>query len=262
VGRLKVRAIFIADAHLRDTADQRYRHLINFLDEIKKGEIGNLIPAQPIKKATFIDDLYFAGDLFEFWFCSKEKIHPEFIQLINKLIELQSCGIRIHLSEGNHDFYLREYFHDVLGMEVYEEWAYVKMDGLRTMIAHGDTIDTSNKKYLFLRKLLRSSAFYQFQRFIPASIRWLAAGLSSRASKEMAVKNSDILVGKMLDFAVGKFQESCDAMIVGHCHQPVLRQYIVAGKKKTFAALGDWINHYSFLYYDDGHFYLEYYRPH
>jgi len=258
-----MKAVFIADAHLKRATDNRYKQLINFLDDIKEGKVRFLIdPAQANKKVTVIDDLYIVGDLFDFWFCSKERIHPEFTLIINKLIELHRSGIRIHLSEGNHDFYMREYFHDVLGMEVHEEWTCVKMDNLQVMIAHGDTIDKTNTRYIFLRKLLRSSLFYHFQRFIPARIRWLLAGLSSKASKEMGVKDNDALVEKMLAFAVNKFQEDCDAVIIGHCHKPVLRHYIVTGKKKTFVALGDWINHYSFLYYEHGHFYLEYYRPH
>ena len=79
-----------------------------------------LIPTKGTEK-TSIDDLYIAGDLFDFWFCQKEKINPEFKPVINKLIELQKAGIRIHLSEGNHDFFMGEYFRDVLGMEVFEE---------------------------------------------------------------------------------------------------------------------------------------------
>jgi UDP-2,3-diacylglucosamine hydrolase len=177
------------------------------------------------------------------------------------LVELQKAGIRIHLSEGNHDFYLREYFHDVLGMEVFEEWADVKMKGVRALIGHGDTTDKANLKYLLFRKFLRSRPFYHFQRFIPARVRWVLAGFSSAASKEMTIDAGDELVEKMLSFAVNKFQEDYDAVIVGHCHQPILRHYTFGGKKKTFVALGDWIKHYSFLYYENKNFILGYYRP-
>jgi UDP-2,3-diacylglucosamine hydrolase len=77
----------------------------------------------------------------------------------------------------------------------------------------------------------------------------------------MTIENGDELVEKMLSFAVDKFREDYDAVIVGHCHKPVLRHYTVAGKKKTFVSLGDWISHYSFLYYENKNFYLGYYRP-
>jgi UDP-2,3-diacylglucosamine hydrolase len=257
-----MKAIFISDAHLKKASDERYGQLINFFSDIKEGKVKSLVDFERSPgELTFITDLFVAGDLFDFWFCNKDKIYPEFIQVINKLIELQKSGICLHISEGNHDFFLQEYFHDVLGMEVFEEWADVKIDNLRVLIGHGDTTDKTNLKYIIFRKFLRSRSFYYFQHFIPARIRWTLASLSSTASKEMTVENGDILVEKMLSFAVNKFQEDYDAVIVGHCHKPVLRHYAFEGKKKTFVALGDWINHYSFLYYENRDFHLAYYRP-
>lgn len=257
-----MKAIFISDAHLKRKTDDRYGQLMNFFNDIKEGKVRLFIEADGTDKIlTGIDDLYIVGDLFDFWFCDKGNINPEFILIIHKLIELQKAGIRIHLSEGNHDFLMREYFHDVLGMEVFEEWADVKINGIRALIGHGDTTDKANFKYLLFRKILRSRLFYHFQRFIPARVRWVLAGLSSAASKEMTIDAGDELVEKMLSFAVNKFQEDYDAVIVGHCHQPALRHYTVAGKKKTFVSLGDWIKHYSFLYYENKNFILGYYRP-
>jgi len=43
-------------------------------------------------------------------------------------------------------------------------------------------------------------------------------------------------------------------------HRPVLRQRIVAEGRKTFVALGDWIRHFSFLYYENDKFFLAIYR--
>jgi len=256
-----MKAIFISDVHLKHTTHERYKDLINFFNDVKDGKVTSFIETnEAANKVNCIDDLYIVGDLFDFWFCNKSKIYPEFVLVINKLIELQKAGIRIHLSEGNHDFFLREYFHDVLGIEVFEEWADVKLNGVRALIGHGDTMDDANFKYLLLRKILRSRLFYHFQRFIPAQVRWALANLSSVASKHMTIEDGDVLVEKMLSFAVDRFQKDYDAVIVGHCHIPVLRHYNVDGKKKTFASLGDWINHYSFLYYDSKNFVLGYYR--
>jgi UDP-2,3-diacylglucosamine hydrolase len=256
-----MKAVFISDIHLKNASDERYSRLMNFLDDIKEGKARCLLDSDNIgDDKVLISDLYIVGDLFDFWFCSRVNINPEFILIISKLVELQKTGIRVHLSEGNHDFFLGEYFHDVLGMEVFEEWADVKMDKLRVLIGHGDTADKTNIKYILFRNFLRSRPFYRFQRFIPASIRWTLAGISSVASKEMTVERGDLLVEKMLSFAVNKFQENYDAVIVGHCHKPVLRHYVVDGKKKTFVALGDWIKHYSFVYYENRNFHLGYYR--
>ncbi|PKN50755.1 MAG: hypothetical protein CVU55_15335 [Deltaproteobacteria bacterium HGW-Deltaproteobacteria-13] len=256
-----MKAIFISDIHLRKFSDERYKKLINFFTMIKEGNIRALVnPDETGTVPVYIDDLYIAGDLFDFWFCRKEKIHPEFIPVINQLIELQKTGIRIHLGEGNHDFFMGEYFHDVLGMDVFEELTDARLNNSRILIAHGDTADKTNIKYILLRKVLRSRTFYNFQRFIPASIRWVLAGLSSTASKELTIEDGDALVKKLSSFAVMQFQRGYDAVVLGHCHVPSLNHYTIAGKKKTFVTLGDWITHYSFLYYEDDNFFLRYYQ--
>jgi len=257
-----MKAIFISDTHLKKVKDARYGYLVKFLDAAREGRIQSFLGAgKEDNQPVYIDDLYIVGDLFDFWLCSKRKINPEFKLIINKLVELQKAGIRIHLSEGNHDFFLREYFHDILGMDVFEEWADVKINGMKVLIGHGDTADKANFKYLLFRKALRSRLFYNFQRLIPSRVRWALAGFSSMASKEMTIEAGDELIEKMLSFAVNKFQEDYDAVVVGHCHKPILRHYTVAGKKKTFVSLGDWINHYSFLYLENKNFVLGYFRP-
>lgn len=257
-----MKAIFISDAHLRKLDDDRYKILLNFLDDVKKGFTAAPVNHDSAGMArSIIDDLYIAGDLFDFWFCNKKKINPEFKPMIDKLIELKEKGIRIHLSEGNHDFFMREYFSDVLGMEVFEEMTNAKLDKLNVLVAHGDTADSANKRYLLFRKVLRSRAFYNIQRLIPASIIWTLAEIISKASKELTLEDGDALVKKMASFAFIKFQENFDAVILGHSHVPSLNTYTVDGKKKIFVTLGDWINYYSFLYYENGKFFLRYYQP-
>ena len=159
-----MKAIFISDIHLKRATDERYIQLMNFLGYIKDGKARFLVGSDSLgKEAAPIDDLYIVGDLFDFWFCQKDKIYPEFKLIINKLIELQKAGIRIHIFEGNHDFFMKEYFHDVLGMKVSEEQAVIKLDSLQTLIGHGDTADKTNIKYMLFRKLLRSSFFITFK---------------------------------------------------------------------------------------------------
>jgi UDP-2,3-diacylglucosamine hydrolase len=112
---------------------------------------------------------------------------------------------------------------------------------------------------MLFRKVLRSRVFYNFQRFIPASIRWMLAGLTSTASKELTVEDGEELVKKMASFALTRFHDGYDAVILGHCHVPSINHYTVADKKRTFVTLGDWIRHYSFLYYENNNFFLRYY---
>ena len=146
-------------------------------------------------------------------------------------------------------------------MTVFSDWAVIDSNGRRILVSHGDTVDRSNIRYLLLRKILRSIIFYRIQRGIPSSILWSIARISSNMSKELSNESEDRLVEKMHAFSMEKFKEGFDAVILGHCHKPLLKEYTIEDRRKTFATLGDWIKRYSYLYYEDGHFTLSYYRP-
>jgi UDP-2,3-diacylglucosamine hydrolase len=238
------KAVFLSDAHLKNQVDDGYHQIVKFLD----------LPDD------HVDDLFILGDLFDFWFCRDSRIYPAFSSVIKKLADLKKRGIRIHLFEGNHDFFLADYFTKTLGITVFTGWANIDLDGRNVLISHGDTIDRTNKKYIFLRKLLRSGMFYRMQRIIPPSLLWIIARASSAVSKELTIQTETIIAKKMEAFALNKFHEGIDAVIVGHCHIPLLKEYEIGGRKKTFVTLGDWIKHYSYLCYEDGCFTLSYYK--
>ncbi len=256
-----MKAIFISDAHLIKSSDDRYIKFIDFLNDLKAGKISSLVNGEDkYSSPVFIDDLFIAGDLFDFWFCRKNNIYSDFKIIIDKLVELKNAGIRIHLFEGNHDFFMKEYFHDYLGMDVFEDSADFMLDGKIIYVSHGDTADKNNKIYMIFRKILRSGAFYHFQRFIPSAVLWMVAGLGSAASKELNKENGDQLFERMSEYAQEKLRGDYDAIILGHSHQAVVKNYMIEGKEKKFVALGDWIKHYSFLYYENGEFHLGHYR--
>ena len=99
------------------------------------------------------------------------------------------------------------------------------------------------------------------QGIIPPVILWKIAGLSSSVSRELSTASADLLAGKMEVFSRGKFQEGYDSVILGHCHKPLLKEYTIDGRRRTFVSVGEWRKYRSYLFYDDGHFTLSYYDP-
>ncbi len=239
-----MKAVFLSDAHLINDDCDSYRDLLRFLD-FPEGHI---------------DNLFILGDFFDFWFCRDSRIYPPFMAMIEKLLALKNRGIRISICEGNHDFFLGDYFTRLHGIPVFTEWADLKLDDRRFLISHGDTVDRTNKKYLFLRKLLRSGLFCRLQGCIPPFILWEIARVSSTMSKELSSDSADLLAEKMEYFSAKKLQEGYDAVILGHCHKPSLKEYMIEGRRKIFATPGEWRKDRSYLYYEDGHFTLSYYK--
>lgn len=235
-----MKAVFLADAHLKNANDRGYRDLMHFLDVLPE-----------------VDRFFIAGDFFDFWFCREGRVYPEFAPIIEKLIKLKQRGIHIVFCEGNHDFSMGSFFSDKLGMTVYAERADIDMDGRTILVSHGDTVDQTNRKYLLLRRILRSTPFFHFQRVIPLPLLWRLARISSMTSKELSPEMENLIAAKMEIFSQEKFKEGFDAVILGHCHKPLIKEYVAEGRKRTFVTLGDWIKYRSYLFYENGHFTLK-----
>jgi UDP-2,3-diacylglucosamine hydrolase len=262
-----MRAIFLSDAHLRRDAAENYRFLLQFFDDLKK-EIrdqaagGGKTSALPSKMpgGRSLDALYLMGDFFDFWFAKGDRYYPGFELIIHSLKEMKDLGVQIHVFEGNHDFFLDDFFAERLGFKVYQDDASIDLDGHLIYAAHGDLVDRSNRGYLFLRKILRSRLVYFLQGILPSRLLWQIALVFSDTSKAMWVQSGKRLTDKMCRFALDKGAEGFDGVILGHSHQPLVWEFSVAGERKVLVTLGDWLAYRSYLDYKDGRFSLKYYE--
>lgn len=265
-----MKVLFISDAHLRTRHTRGYQNLVGFLRCLRGKGNGNGNGKASLRRADItgnqvniadVDDLYILGDFFDFWFSAGDFIYQEFRDIVEILAELKERGIKVHLCEGNHDFFLADYFARHLGMEVIADWATINLEGRRVLISHGDTVDEKNRSYLLLRRFLRSSFFYKLQRAMPVSLLWRIAQMSARASKELTAETADALARKMRRFSKRKFRDGFDAVILGHSHGHLLETSTVNGTQRIMVLLGDWVRHYSYLCYEDGNFALSTFRP-
>src|SRR2546422_11447258 len=97
-------AYFISDAHLglgaKEVEREKETQLLEFLDHA--GEDAK--------------QLFILGDLFDSWFEYRTVIPKGFHRLFAKLDDLTHNGTVVHYLAGNHDFWMRDYFQDELGM--------------------------------------------------------------------------------------------------------------------------------------------------
>jgi UDP-2,3-diacylglucosamine hydrolase len=242
-----MRAVFLSDAHLRSGGDEACGLLRGFLRSHSQSG----------------DHLFIVGDLFDFWFSRNGAFYPGFQPVIDELKDLKSRGVQIHLFEGNHDFYLADYFTGELGIEVFKDAALLQLDGKNVYIAHGDMVDKTDRGYRFLRRVLRSRFAYGLQKRLPLRLLWQLARLSSDASKEYLAKPQEDLASKMEAFALAEYAKGVDAVILGHCHLPVIKTHTVKGRQHRFILLGDWLTHRSYCILEEGRFELGHYagRP-
>jgi len=251
-----MRAIFLADAHLKGPAEPGYKKCLEFFAGLHGA---GTFPGSESVNGNKVDLIVIAGDFFDFWFERNGRIYPEFQPIVKSIARLKDEGVRICVCEGNHDFFLSDFFAGRLGIEVYPEALELSMDELRVFVSHGDTVDRENSRYLALRRFFRSSFTYRLQRIVPLSLLFTIARASSGLSRGMTVSAQERIVAKMRLFAEEKFREGFDAVILGHSHAEILRQEQNGGEKRTFATLGDWITRYTYLVCENGRFSLKHF---
>lgn len=254
-----MKALFLSDVHLKRRSDPGYEQCMQLFASLRGRGVESGRPGD--EQAIVIDLLVIAGDFFDFWFERGGRIYPEFRLVVESLVQLRQSGIRICLCEGNHDFFLADYFSRELGIEVYPGDAEFVLDGLRSFVSHGDTVDRKNRKYLALRRLLRSFLAYRLQRVFPLRWLWRIARFISGMSKDMFGDAQGYLMQVMHRFAVEKCREGFDAVIFGHCHTPSFREIQIRGRRGIFVTLGDWNTHRSYLLYENGRFTLNRFPP-
>ncbi len=226
-----MRAVFIADAHLRQPQDQNYRKLLDFLDQQEN-----------------LDGLFLLGDIFEFWLGYRNLVFSAYIPLLEKLRQLAAAGTHLYFVEGNHDFNLGPYFSENLGCCLISDRKLVEWDGRKLLLSHGDLLNP-NRSYHLLRSFWRSAPIRLLSRLIHPDPVWdFGIWLSDLGRKKRAAAtpwDPTPLLRPLADSSEGKI---ADILICGHFHQPVDSQY----QGKQLIVVGDWLAQYSYAEMIDG----------
>lgn len=238
-----MRAIFIADAHLRNPEDTNYRTMLRFLEEL------------PGKTEMLV----IAGDFFEFWIGDSPLPFPHYKKVLDTLETLTRSGIKLVFIEGNHDFHLKKYFRRAFNADVFPVSTALDLDGKHVYICHGDMINRADYSYRALRLLFRNPLTRLIARIIPASIPALVAVKLGNHSKGNHCTTATKWDRQQLarDFAACRFSEGFDVVVTAHYHLPFMEQH----GEKILLALGDWITQFSYGEWIDGELTLKTYQP-
>ena len=227
---------FISDAHLglgpKEKEREKESRLIAFLERIK-------IDAS---------EIFIVGDLFDAWFEYRTVMPKGFYRLFTKFDELIRSGIAIHYLVGNHDFWVRNFFRDELGMKIYRDGFTTSLQGKQIYLHHGDGLARNDTGYKILKKILRNPVSIWLYSWIHPDIGVALASSSSKKSRQYTTTKNYGEEDGMMSFAKTKLNEGIDIVILGHRHQPVCKEI----GKGTYINLGDWITHYTYAELDNG----------
>jgi len=227
---------FISDAHLglgsREEERAKENRLIAFLDHIR-GDAR---------------ELFIVGDLFDAWFEYRTVIPKGFHRLFAKLDELTEANIPVHYLAGNHDYWMRDFFHDELGMMTHHDPFTTTVDGKKILIHHGDGLATNDTGYRILKKVLRSKINIWLYTWLHPDLGLALARSSSKKSRHYTSTKDYGEEDGMVQFARAKIDEGYDIVIMGHRHDPMCKEI----GNGVYINLGDWIHHNTYACLENG----------
>ena len=239
-----VQTAFISDVHLGSRYCQAERFL-EFLNQYRFAE------------------LYIVGDFIDGWRLRRTWRWPVvYHKIFHRLLELQSNGTKLYYTPGNHDEFLRHYLRDYGFVNIADEFVHTALDGRRFLVTHGDKFDEVEKSCKWLSVV--GASLYEFLLWTNYSfnqIRKLFRLPESHYSSAVKMRFKTA-VNFISDFeskiAQHARNRSCEAIICGHIHAPVVQRI----EEITYGNTGDWVEHCTALFeHSDGSWELKHFMP-
>jgi len=219
--------LFISDLHLSQEQPGTVGLFLHFLQQ----------------QAPQAESLYILGDLFDTW-VGDDDTTPPIPSIIAALKQLSKTGTKIFIQPGNRDFLLGQDFMSATGSTLLPDTYVIELEGIPTLLMHGDLLCTDDKEYQQARIMLRSKAFAQD--FLSKTItdrRTIAASYRQRSGEATSLK-ADGIMDVNLETVIKIMQKNGTLRLIhGHTHRPGLHDFTLDGKTAQRIVLSEWHEH-------------------
>ena len=220
---------FISDAHLgfSPSLDKEGGSvLLKFLEEI----------------SDRAEKLFIVGDLFDFWVEYKWAIRPDYFDILCGLKKLHEKGVEIHYCLGNHDFALGGFLKNRIGIRIHRENWRGELQGVKTMVIHGDGLRKGDRANRFLRRILRNRFLQRLYRILHPGLGVPLAEFFSRLSRRhFPPRRMKEILEEYRLIARDFLRNGTRIVVIGHTHHPE----IVNFDSGVYCNTGNWMGDYS-----------------
>ncbi|MGS0748946.1 UDP-2,3-diacylglucosamine diphosphatase [Halpernia sp. GG3] len=240
-----VELVVISDVHL-GTYGCKAKELLRYLNSI-----------QP-------KTLILNGDIIDIWQFKKSYFPKSHLKIIKKIISFASKNIDVFYITGNHDEMFRKFTDFKLGNLKLCNKLFLKLNGKKIWIFHGDVFDASVQHSKWLAKL--GGKGYDLLIVINTIVNWFLDKMGKeKYSFSKKIKSN---VKKAVKF-IGDFELTAselaidngyDYVICGHIHQPQIRKVTNKNGSCIYLNSGDWVENLSALEYNNGEWEIFYYE--
>lgn len=217
---------FISDVHLglqsKDIELKKERLLVDFLHYAKEN----------------CDELFIAGDLFDYWFEYRRVYQKGFFRTLTALQDLTESGKKVHYFIGNHDFFHNGFFENEIGLKLYQNPEEFRLNGYRFFVGHGDGLVKNDLGYNILKAILRNRFTQFLYSLIHPDLGVALASRTSRSSRDYTSKKDYGENDGLFDAAKVKIDEGYEYVLFGHLHKRQFKKY----NNGFYINLGSWIS--------------------
>ena len=227
--------LFIADLHLDDARPDITALFERFLAS---------------DEARSASAFYILGDLVEAWIGDDDDAElPRRIAQATR--GLREAGVPVYFMVGNRDFLLGNDFADRAGMTLLDDGTVHTIEGVPTLLMHGDVLCTDDAEYQAVRAQVRTDAWKQQILSMPLEAR-RAFAAKARADSKSRTGRVDETIMDVNQGAVKSAMRDASVMrlVHGHTHRPAVHRFALDGADAERIVLGDWYDQGSVLRID------------
>jgi len=227
-----VPALFISDLHLTEERPAANERFIGFIED----------------KARTADALYILGDFFEYWIGDDDLEAPFNAVMAGLLRGLTRDGVPVYLMHGNRDFLLGERFCEATGAQLLSDPTVHDVQGVKTLLVHGDTLCTDDLDYQNWRRTARSQEWQrEFLAKSRAERRSMILGLREKSKAVIQAKPAEIMDVNEGAVADALRRHGVSRLVHGHTHRPGRHELTVDARRTERWVLPDWYGRGGYL---------------
>jgi UDP-2,3-diacylglucosamine hydrolase len=216
--------LFISDLHLSADGADRLRLFLYFLES----------------RAPQAQCLYILGDLFDAWLGDDDQ-QPMTVEVKQALRRLRESGTQLKLMHGNRDFLIGEGFCRETGAELMKDPSLIVLNGIPTLLMHGDLLCTDDLAYQQFRREIRSPAFVDHFLSLPIAERAaIAREYRAKSGEANSLKPEAIMDVNQQTVDTYLQRHGARRLIHGHTHRPADHPFSLAGRSLCRHVLGEW----------------------
>lgn len=221
---MKKSTIFISDLHISLEKIEITQGFISFLQN----------------QALDASAVYILGDLFDTWVGDDNNTPPN-KKIKSHLKQLTDSGTQVFLQSGNRDFLISSKFCTETGVTLLDDYAVIELNGVKTLLTHGDLLCTDDIPYQNFRKKSHTDEWKQNVLSKPLLLRLLAARwYRLRSHWHKRKKSQDIMDVNQQTITDEMQKHDCLRLIHGHTHRPALHNFTINGKNAQRFVLAEW----------------------